>query len=605
MAEKNKDNYYKHLMRTMILIVIIVSYTPLLMISFVTAYKFHTAYRAKVLAHLSELVEKHRQNIDGFLTEKMADIKVAANTYPFERLLNEDFLRELLINLQKEHEGVFSDIGLVNQNGLQVAYAGPFRLGRADYAGAKWFTEAMRTEVYISDVFLGLRQLPHFIVAVRIHRDGHDWILRSTIDFISFNRLVENVRIDETGRAFIVNRKGEFQTTPTQGIREEILDLLASYERVPVPKDKSTFDRALMDWRLETVTKTPSNQRVFFHKDRRTGINYINVTTRMKNGDWILFYRQDEADAFRNLYQARNLSILVLILGGVVIFFTALILSRRMVNRIMRADREKEMMNEQVIEAGKLASLGEMAAGIAHEINNPVAIMVEEAGWIEDLLEDTKLPEGESAIEIPRALQQIKTQGKRCKQITHKLLSFARKTDPEIRQVRINDLIEEVIGLSEQRARYAGVTIVRKLTPELPAIPASPTEVQQVLLNLINNAIDAMEHEGGTLEITTRQDNGRIVLDVSDSGQGIPQAVLQRVFDPFFTTKPQGKGTGLGLSICYGIVKKMGGEISVNSAVGVGTCFHVKLPKVSEEGSTGMQGESKADTESATAGTDA
>jgi two-component system NtrC family sensor kinase len=239
-------------------------------------------------------------------------------------------------------------------------------------------------------------------------------------------------------------------------------------------------------------------------------------------------------------------------------------------------------MNEQIIEAGKLASVGELAAGIAHEINNPVAIMVEEAGWIEDLLEEDGTCEDPA--EVSRALKQIKNQGVRCKQITHKLLSFARKTDPELRKVQLNELIDEVVALSEQRVKYSNVKLKLNLAQHLPEVHVSPSEFEQVLLNLVNNALDAMTPDGGTLEITTRIDGGHVVVDVADSGQGIPKANLARIFDPFFTTKPVGKGTGLGLSICYGIIKKMEGEISVNSAVGLGTTFHVRLPLPPEHG---------------------
>jgi two-component system NtrC family sensor kinase len=240
------------------------------------------------------------------------------------------------------------------------------------------------------------------------------------------------------------------------------------------------------------------------------------------------------------------------------------------------------MMNEQIIEAGKLASVGELAAGIAHEINNPVAIMVEEAGWIEDLLEEDG--SSEDPAEVRRAIKQIKNQGARCKQITHKLLSFARKTDPELRKVQLNELIDEVVALSEQRVKYSNVKLNLNLAQHLPEIYVSPSEFEQVLLNLVNNALDAMTPDGGTLEITTRVDGGQVVVDVADSGQGIPKANLARIFDPFFTTKPVGKGTGLGLSICYGIIRKMEGEISVNSAVGLGTTFHVRLPLPPEDG---------------------
>ena len=255
-----------------------------------------------------------------------------------------------------------------------------------------------------------------------------------------------------------------------------------------------------------------------------------------------------------------------------------------MVSRVARADKEKELMNDQIVETGKLASLGEMAAGIAHEINNPVAIMVEEAGWIEDLLEEEEFKKGENLDEFERALKQIRTQGRRCKEITHKLLSFARKTDSRIQDVSINELIEELVMLSEQRAKYSNVTIQADLQKNLPNLRVSQSELQQVLLNLMNNALDAMEKTGGNLRITTRMEGNNIIvgdhilIEVADNGPGIPAANLAKIFDPFFTTKPVGKGTGLGLSICYGIIKKMGGDIEVRSVIDEGATFTVKVP---------------------------
>ena len=204
--------------------------------------------------------------------------------------------------------------------------------------------------------------------------------------------------------------------------------------------------------------------------------------------------------------------------------------------------------------------------------------MVEEAGWIGDLLEEEEFKSGSNLDEFKRAVNQIKTQGRRCKEITHKLLSFARKTDPRIQNVQLNDLIGELVELSAQRARYARVTINTRLEQNLPYVKGSQSELQQVFLNLINNALDAMEKEGGALLIQTNRQGDHVVIELSDTGPGIPEANLKRIFDPFFTTKPVGKGTGLGLSICYGIIKKMGGEIRVASSLGKGTTFTVILP---------------------------
>lgn len=555
-SKREHRDYYHSLTRNMLLTVIIVSFTPMILVSGIILYQFQTSYHEKVHAHLEELVLKHKQNIDSFLQEKLGDIRFLADNFNFEELSDESFLRDRLESLQKEFGLVFVDLGVIRENGIQVAYAGPFKLGKALYSQADWFQKAMKSKYFISDVFLGLRGLPHFIIAVRDNWMGEKWILRATIDFVAFNSLVENIRIGETGFAFILNKEGKFQTKP-------LLDIVTSRK----PYIDFLSDRNISKDEIHVVERTDDS-----------GNKNIYVATFLKRGDWLLVYQQRASDAFSDFRRALRVALVIILLGGLGIITMAFILSRRMVSRIARADREKQMMNKQVVETGKLASVGELAAGIAHEINNPVAIMVEEAGWIEDLLEEEEFQESENLNEFTRALEQIRTQGRRCKEITHKLLHFARKTDSRIQEVQINDLIEELVALSAQKAKYSNVTINTVLQKDLPPLQVSETEIQQVFLNLINNALDAMEKKGGVIDVTTLMEGDHIAVQVTDNGPGIPEANLARIFDPFFTTKPVGKGTGLGLSICYGIIKKMGGEIDVHSVMGVGATFRVLIP---------------------------
>ncbi len=280
-----------------------------------------------------------------------------------------------------------------------------------------------------------------------------------------------------------------------------------------------------------------------------------------------------------------GLAVVLALLGEVVLAAFALMAAgvsflvvRHLIGLVVKANEQKCRLDQQLIQSQKLAAIGELSSGIAHEINNPLAIMGQETEWIKHLLKGDNLQAPGATDELRDSLREIVSQVERCKEITHKLLSFARRTDPRTRPMQLNDLIEEVVGISEQPSRYANVKIVKNLDPRLPEVCASPSEIQQVILNLINNAIDAIGPGGGTVQITSRQEGDKVVLDVSDTGCGIPKSVLPRIFDPFFTTKPVGKGTGLGLSICYGIVHKMGGEITVNSAVDLGTTFHVYLP---------------------------
>jgi two-component system, NtrC family, sensor kinase len=554
--------YYRTLSRKLFVSIITVSFIPVFLVSATIFYQFRISHREKIFAHLKEMVQKHTTNIDMFLLNKLSDIRYLSRSSGFNNLSNEAFLQQTLTIMQQEYGSVFVDIGVIDELGKQVAYAGPYLLAKAEYADADWFQKAMNSQLFISDVFLGLRGIPHFIIAVRNNRGGKPWILRTTIDFEAFNSLVAKIRVGETGFAFIINRQGIFQTNPIFNVTPN-KDLYMS-----IFQQETAFGKSDEVYITEQVDKS--------------GKKNIYVGSLLKNGDWLLIYQQNSADAFSKLNQTQAFSIVIFILGGIGILTMAFMLSGRMVNRISVTDNEKEMLNQQVIETGKLASVGELAAGIAHEINNPVAIMVEEAGWIQDLLEEEEFQDSENFTEFKRALTQIKTQGSRCKDITYKLLSFARKTDSRIQDIQINDLITDLVSLSDQRGKYSMVEIHSRLAEHLPLLRLSVSELQQVFLNLINNAIDAMDRKGGKLFIATRWENRQVAVEITDTGAGIPEANLPRIFDPFFTTKPVGKGTGLGLAICYGIIRKMGGEIKVHSKLNAGTTFTVYLP-ISEE----------------------
>ena len=554
----DRKAFYQVLTRNIRIRILLVSIIPMMLTLGILSWRFHLAYSEKISAHVGELVLKHTQNIDTFLKEKLGNIRYLAEHLSItEPEMTQQFLASQLSELNDKYGDVFTDLGLVDSDGVQFAYEGPFRLLNADYSEATWFLKAIESPYYISDVFAGLRGHPHFILAVKLSAQGRTYILRSTINFTTFNSLVENVQIGRTGMAVIVNGKGELQTHPRSGTMEIVPSFIA---------DPTIFNN--------------KQTRILKHKNDK-GKTYLYALALFKTVDWRMVFRQDAGDALRDMRKAEVLTLIIFLLGCAAIVSVSFTLSRNLVKRIAKADQDNQAMNQQVVESGKLAIIGELAAGIAHEINNPVAIMVEEAGWMNDLLEEETGMTPDNKNEFNRAIAQITTQGRRCKEITHKLLSFARKSDATVADIDINDNIREIVALTAQMARYNNVTISTRLDPDLPCIRFSPSELQQVILNLTNNAIDAMGKDGGNVEIVTginEQDNNMIEIKVDDNGPGIPAQYLDRIFDPFFTTKAVGKGTGLGLSICYGIIQKMGGTIEVESHVGKGTCFLIRLP---------------------------
>lgn len=554
----DRKAFYQVLTRNIRIRILLVSIIPMMLTLGILCWRFHLAYSEKISAHVGELVLKHTQNIDTFLKEKLGNIRYLAGQLSItEPEMAQQFLTSQLSELNDKYGDVFTDLGLVDSDGVQFAYEGPFRLLNADYSEATWFLKAIESPYYISDVFAGLRGHPHFILAVKLSAQGRTYILRSTINVTTFNSLVENIQIGRTGTAVIVNLKGELQTRA----RSETMEIIPSFIA-----DPTIFN---------------GKQTVILKHENDKGKTYLYALALFKTVDWRMVFRQDTRDALRDMWKAEVLTLIIFLLGCAAIVSVSFTLSRNLVKRIAKADQNNEAMNQQVVESGKLATIGELAAGIAHEINNPVAIMVEEAGWMNDLLEEEIGMTPDNKNEFNRAIAQITTQGRRCKDITHKLLSFARKSDATVADIDINDNIREIVALTAQMARYNNVTISTRLDPDLPCIRFSPSELQQVILNLTNNAIDAMGKDGGNVEIVTgvnEQDNNMIEIKVDDNGPGIPAQYLDRIFDPFFTTKAVGKGTGLGLSICYGIIQKMGGTIEVESHVGKGTCFLIRLP---------------------------
>ncbi|MBU0960875.1 MAG: response regulator [Proteobacteria bacterium] len=232
----------------------------------------------------------------------------------------------------------------------------------------------------------------------------------------------------------------------------------------------------------------------------------------------------------------------------------------------------------RMIETSKMAAFGVLAEGVAHEITNPVNVMLAAAGWVEDLLGDNIVLPAEDRAEMFSALAKIRDQGMRCKDIVAKLLAFGGRIDPTPKSVQVNDFLVSMIKKKGEWAEQLRVDIQGEFAADLPMIFIPPSLFAVALENIIDNSLDAMEGKGGVLRVTTSLEDNFCNLAFSDTGRGIAKADLGRIFEPFFSTKEVGKGTGLGLSICYRMVKGMGGEIWVESKEGEGTTLSVRLP---------------------------
>jgi two-component system, NtrC family, sensor kinase len=232
---------------------------------------------------------------------------------------------------------------------------------------------------------------------------------------------------------------------------------------------------------------------------------------------------------------------------------------------------QRERLEEQMTQTEKLTSLGLLAAGVAHEVNTPLAVI---SNYIQML--GKQMPDGDPKQAI---IEKIVKQTFRASEIVNNLLNFSRTSATEVVDIDVNRVVEETLSLVAHPLKTSQIQVVRQLGETLPAVRGSANKLQQVFLNLFLNARDAMPG-GGMLEVRTTAHNGSVEVEIVDTGAGIAREHIHRIFDPFFTTKASGRGTGLGLSVSYGIIKEHSGKIDVRSTVGKGTSFHLELPAV-------------------------
>lgn len=540
-------------------------FITILLVCGVMVYYLTMNLQTQVAGRLSRITASHQTLIEQFLSEKAADLEFIAATCDYQELARHERLAEIFANLQKNFPA-FQDLGVFDAQGNHVAYVGPFNLEGKNYAQTEWFKAIQHQEVYVSDVFLGYRNVPHFVLVVRREEQGRPWYLRATIDPAFFSRLVESIRIGETGEAYLVNDQGQLQSPRRSGgVLMEVDSDRFLYRAGPEVLSSSARDHA--------------------------GRRWLYAVARLSRTGWLLVLRQELSDAYAPLIHAVIVVLLIMGVGGAGVMTLAFMLASALSNRLANADLERQRLSDQLIMAGKLASIGEMSAGFAHEINNPLQVIRSEQTLIGDLLEDfqkTGQPPGKEELSlIQDSVEQIYLQVERCKKITQELLKFARRTEPAIQEIVLSEFIPEVVDLIVRQARLENIRVVQDLEPGLPPLKSDPNMLQQVLLNLLNNANYAVrDRETPEIRILAAKANSWITIAVSDNGPGIPADHLDKIFLPFFTTKPVGQGTGLGLSTSYGIVERLGGELTVRSEAGRGTVFTARLPLAGPPGLT-------------------
>lgn len=515
----------------------------------------------------------------------------------------------------QEREGIFyacltslpyvNEISAIDTSGRELAHVSRLRVTIGASSIPETSADLIDTlrshDIYMGSVYIDEWNQPAFDLAIPFFDQTHSlagWIIAE----ISLRSIVERISL--------------------AGEKEACIFLIDEQARLIGHKDYSQV------LRHQDVQKSlPSPEALQAGADEGfplvrsyrsyTGENVVGSYVPIKGTAWAVIVEEPEWYAFasfdklRTVFQLSTLGLILAVLG--IGLFFGLSFSRRLeilkqgVRRIVKGEsgvilpvkaqdeigevlvavnhlsqelERKKQMEAAMFQADKMVTVGLLAAGVAHEINNPLASI---SLSVEEVME--RLHEGELGYaehqELKRYLKTIAEQLERCSRITHQLLEFShqnRNEDPQEFLYDLNDLIAKNISLIGFQLRKQNIRIEENYAADLPFLWGDGSGIQQVVFNLICNAVDAMPG-GGVLALHTEFDAEWIKLSVQDTGIGIPQAHLTRIFEPFFTTKPVGKGTGLGLSVCYGILEKSQGKIEIESTEGIGTVVTVSLPR--------------------------
>lgn len=528
--------YFHRLWKNIVVSLMAASFVPLILIGGGMYYYTSSALKQKTIESLETEVMLRKETIDRFLAERTMDLKLLSKNTDMNSLVRPGVLEDVFKSLQSELP-CFQDLGIIDGHGRHLAYCGPFDLISKNYKETFWFRAVMTRDVFISDVFTGFRNEPHFIIAVRKTAEKGTRIIRSTIDTAYFNDIVSKLAGKRSVDAYLVNEKGVFQAVPNEP------------EKLMAQSGITEFDYF-------------KGMRISEHEGR------LRLMVWLDNVPWLCVVEIRKDEIFAQLYLVRNIGAFIFFLGGVLIVMTVLLTTNYLVSRLEFKRQSIKTMGHQLLIANKNALSLHVFSGMFHEIRSVLGNMDVMIKW------SRVLARKGSPVELEDCLGQLKSEVTRGWELTDKVLTDIQPLEPVVTEIDINKMIDELIEFFHIDFSSKSIEVVTDYQDDV-MIGSDRSLLRQVFQNLIHNALTAIGKEGKIIFKTRRFPEGATVT-ITDTGPGIPEENIERIFDPLFTTKPE--AAGLGLTISADILKKLKGGISVTSEPGKGASFEVNIP---------------------------
>ncbi|WP_299977382.1 sensor histidine kinase, partial [Desulfobacula sp.] len=530
--------YFRKVWKKVVTILIAAAFLPLVLVGGGMYFYMARTIKNKTMEALQTEAVSHQKTIDSFLTERTMDLKLISENNILSKMISPGTIEQVLSSLQSQLP-CFQDLGIIGSNGDHLAYTGPHDLADKNYRDAFWFKAVMVKDIYISDVFTGFRNEPHFIIAVKRNEGKNVWILRATILSGLFDNIVTRVAGNRKGDAYLINSKGAFQTNPRHGGKL----MMKSQVSPPGP-----FKGVQVDDKGSSII----------------------LTTWLETIPWLCVVSVDKRDIFEVSRKVKIISLFIVLLAGFLMILAILLTTDSLVSMLEEKRKKKHRLDSRLRRTAFLASSMKLARGVFSDLNDILSNIHVTATLMKEQTGPADSGETDSLA------KQIFSESIRGKNLIDSFSRYIAPKDPVIMDVNIHMILNRMIGFLQTSLIEKNIDLITRFHDGSSFVRSDVAVLRQVFLNLLLNASAVVGTNGSICVSTFAKENSVMVL-IADDGPGLETADMEQIFDLQQLSK---RGDwGFGLAISRFILERIGGKISVRNGEKYGVVFEVQVPE--------------------------